>query len=83
MPWLIGLYGLSYKSTPMLVVQEMLTAIIDAKGWFGPGVSCAEERKQYPLAFADFVKKAKVAAGIFLFLLVLTLPFPNTTNTSR
>ena len=71
MPWLIGLYGLSFKSTPMSVVQEMLTAIIDAKGWFGPGVSCAEEAKRFPIAFADFAKKAKVAAGIFLVLLLL------------
>jgi hypothetical protein len=54
----------------MSVVQEMLTAIIDAKGWFGPGVSCAEEAKRFPIAFADFVKKAKVAAGIFLVLLL-------------
>jgi hypothetical protein len=73
-PWLIGLFGLSFKTAPMSVVQEMITAIIDSNGWFGPGVSCAEERKQYPLAFADFVKKAKVAAGIFLFLLFLPLP---------
>jgi hypothetical protein len=67
----------------MSVMQEMITAIIDSDGWFGPGVSCAEEAKRFPLAFADFVKKAKVAAGTFLFLLLLILPYPNTTNTSR
>ena len=54
----------------MSVVQEVITAIIDASGWFGPGVSCAEEAKRFPIAFADFVKKAKVAAGIFLVLLL-------------
>ena len=70
MPWLIGLYGLSFKTSPLSVVQEMLTAIIDANGWFGPGVSCAEEAQRFPIAFADFVKKAKVAAGIFLVLLL-------------
>ncbi len=67
------LFGLSFKTTPMSVVQLMITAIIDANGWFGPGVSCAdsEEAKRFPLAFADFVKKAKVVAGIFLVLLLL------------
>ena len=83
MPWLIGLFGLSFKTTPMSVVQLMITAIIDAIGWFGPGVSCAEEAKRFPLAFADFVKKVEVAAGIFLFLLLLILPYPNSTNTCR
>jgi hypothetical protein len=82
-PWLIGLFGLSFKTAPMSVVQDMITAIIDSNCWFGPGVSCAEEANLYPLAFSDFVKKAKVAAGIFHFLLVLTLPYLNTTNTSR
>ncbi len=57
-------------ATPMSVVQEMITAMIDANGWFGPGVSCAEEAKRFPIAFADFVKKAKVAADIFLVLLL-------------
>ncbi len=54
----------------MSVVQDMITAIIDSNGWFGPGVSCAEEAKRFPLAFADFVKKAKVTAGIFLFFFI-------------
>jgi hypothetical protein len=56
----------------LMRLQNMiqLTAIIDAKGWFGPGVSCAEEEKRFPIAFADFVKKANVAAGIFLVLLL-------------
>jgi hypothetical protein len=82
-PWVIALFGLSFKTTPMSVVQEMNTAIIDSNGWFGHGVSCAEEAKGFLLAFADFVKKAKVAAGFFLFLLFLILPCPNTRNTRR
>jgi len=57
----------------MSVVQEMLTAIIDANGWFGPGVSCAEESKRFPIAFADFVKKAKVAAGILNYIPCLVI----------
>ncbi len=52
------------QTTPMSVVQEMLTAIIDAKGWFGPGVSCAEEAKMFPIAFADFVKKCRLCQEI-------------------
>ncbi len=55
-------------------------AIIDAaNGWFGPasglglGVTAAEEAKRFPLAFTNFAKKAKCAAGILLALFV-TIP---------
>ena len=51
----------------------MIMAIIDSKGWFG-GMSCADEAKRFPLAWTDLVKKAKTAAGKFLFLLFLVIP---------
>ena len=73
MPWRIALNGLSFKSTQNSVVQEMIMAIIDSKGWFG-GMSCADEAKRFPLAWTDLVKKAKTAAGKFLFLLFLVIP---------
>ena len=74
---------LHVKGRQLPVVQEMLTAIIDAQGWFGPGVSCAEEAKRFPIAFADFAKKAKVAAGISLFLLLFITLCPILTIIRR
>ena len=65
-PWLIALFGLSFKSAPLNVVHDMLKAIIDDSCWFGPGVTAAEEVKRFPLAFMNFAKKAKYAAGLFL-----------------
>ena len=72
-PWLLALYGLSFKSTPLNVVHDMIKAIIDANGWFCPGVT-AEEAKRFPLAFTNFAKKAKCTAGILLALLFVIIP---------
>jgi hypothetical protein len=65
-PWPIALFGLSFKSAPLSVVHDMIKALIDAYGWFGLGVTAAEEEKRFPLAFRNFAKKAKCAAGMFL-----------------
>ena len=68
LPWLIAKPELAFKSTSLSVVQQMIKAIIDSQGWFA-GVSCAEESKKFPLAWTDFVTKAKTAAREYLFLL--------------
>jgi hypothetical protein len=73
-PWLLALYGLSFKAAPLNVVHDMIKAIIDANGWFGPGVTAAEEAERFPLAFTNFAKKAKCAAGILLALLLEIIP---------
>ena len=59
--WLIAQHRLAFKSVSLSEVQQMITAIIDSQGWFA-GVSCAEESKKFPLAWTDFVTKAKTAA---------------------
>ena len=57
----------------MVVVREMVMAIIDANAWLGHGVKCAEEEKRFLLAFADLVKRAKNAAGMFCCFLLLNM----------
>ena len=74
MPWLIALFGLSFKSAPLNVVHDMIKAIIDDSGWFGPGVAAAEEAKRFPLASMNFAKKAKCATGLFLASLFVIIP---------
>ncbi len=37
-------------------------------------MTAAEEAKRFPLAFTNFIKKAKCAAGIFLALLFVLIP---------
>ena len=68
LPWLIAKHGLAFKTTSLSVVQQMITAIIDSQDWFG-GVPCAEEAKKFPLAWTDFVSKARTAARKYLLLL--------------
>ena len=72
-PWLIAYSGLSFKSTLMSVVKEMIIAILDANSWLGDGVKSAEEAKRFPIALLDLAKRAKSAAVIFLSFLFLNM----------
>ena len=64
-PWSIAIHGLSYaKRMSIDSVKEMLIAIIDEKELMPGHPSCAKEVAKYPLAFGDFARKVKAAAGI-------------------
>ena len=70
LPWLIAKHGLAFKTASLSVVQQMITAIIDSQGWFGD-VPCAEEAKKFPLAWTDFVSKARTVTAARKYLLLL------------
>ena len=62
------MYGMSYKSVKLDVIKEMMIAIIDAETLIGPWVSCAQQAKIYAIRFNTIVKKAKAAAGLYMFI---------------
>ena len=65
-PWLISKYGMSYKSARMEVVIQMVEAIIDRDNLLDLGVPCHHVRQTHAIGFNTVVKKAKLAAGLFI-----------------
>ena len=68
LPWLIAKYGLSYKNAKMDVVKQMVAAIIDENDLLGLGMSCHEVTKTFTIGFKMIVQKAKLAAGLYMFI---------------
>ena len=68
LPWLIAKYGLSYKYAKMDVVKQMVVAIIDEHDLLGLGMSCLEVTKTFTIGFNTIVQKAKLAAGLYMFI---------------
>ncbi len=73
LPWLISKHGMSYKSARMDVVKQMVEAIIDADDLLGLGVPCHQMTKTYAIGFNTVVKKAKLAAGLYMVILRLCI----------
>lgn len=75
-PWSIALEGLSYaKRLSLDVVKAMLIAIIDAEHLMPGHPDCAAEARKHSVAFADFAKRVKNAAGMNnVVLSTITLP---------
>jgi hypothetical protein len=65
-PWLISTHGLGYKTARMGVVIEMVEAIIDKENLLELGVPCHHVRQTHAIGFNTVVKKAKLAAGLFI-----------------
>ena len=64
-PWSIALEGLSYaKPLSLDVVKAMLIAIIDAKHLMPGHPYYAAEARTYSVAFTDFARREKNAAGM-------------------
>ena len=68
LPWLIAKYGLSFKYAKMDVVKQMVVAIIDEHDLLGLGMSCLEVTKTFTIGFNTIVQKAKLAAGLYMFI---------------
>ena len=67
-PWLIGKYGMSYKTAKLEVVKDMVEAIIDRDNLLDVAVPCHKLRKNHAVGFNTIVKAAKLAAGLFTFI---------------
>jgi hypothetical protein len=50
------------------VVKQMVEAIIDADDLLGLGVLCRQMTMTYAIGFNTVVKKAKLAAGLYMFI---------------
>ena len=73
-PWAIAIHGLSFaKRMTIDSVKEMLIAIIDEKELMPGHPNCAKEVAKYPLAFGDFARKVKAAAGISLLAFMFSI----------
>ncbi len=57
----------------MDVVKQMVEAIIDADDLLGLGVLCHQMTKTYAIGFNTVVKKAKLAAGLYMFIRCLCI----------
>ena len=65
---MIAKYGMSYTSTPLDVVKQMVNGMIDWDDVLESGVSCRPLTKTYGIEFMTIVKKAKLAAGLYKFI---------------
>ncbi len=65
---LISKYGMSYKSARTEVLKQMVEAIIYEGDLLGIAMQCHELTKTYTIGFNTLVKKAKLAAGLCMFL---------------
>ena len=52
----------------------MLIAVCDSLNILEDRMTSEEAAKAYPIGFADIAKKVKAAAGMYLYILVHTLP---------
>jgi hypothetical protein len=66
--WLILKYGMSYKGAKINVVKQMVEAIVDENDLLGLGVQCSQIMKPYAIGFNTVVKKAKLAASLYMSL---------------
>ena len=67
-PWLISKYGMSYKSARLDVVMQMVEAIIDRDDLLELGVLCRLAKKTHAIGFNTVVKRAKLAAGLYMMI---------------
>ena len=59
---------MSFKYAKMDVVKQMVEAIINEHDLLGLGMSCQEETKTFTIGFNIIVQKAKLAAGLYMFI---------------
>ncbi len=52
----------------MGVVKKVVEAMIDENNLLGLGMLCQEMTKTYTIGFNTIVEKAKVAAGLYMFI---------------
>ena len=69
-PWNIAIHGLSYaKKITEKDIKAQLIAIIDSENLMPGYASCAVEASKYSVAFGDFAKRVKAAAGMYYVLI--------------
>ena len=65
-PWNIAIHGLSYaKKLTEKDIKAQLIAIIDAENLMPGFPNCAEQASKYSVAFGDFARRVKAAAGMY------------------
>ena len=65
-PWNIAIHGFSYsKKITEKDIKAQLIAIIDSENLMPGYASCAEQASKYSVAFGDFAKRVKAAAGMY------------------
>ncbi len=65
-PWNIALHGLSYaKKMTDKDIKAQLIAIIDSENLMPGFPDCATQAKRHSVAFGDFARKVKAAAGMY------------------
>ena len=68
MPWFIAIYGLSYsKSLKLDVVKQVIMATATKLGLLE---CCETAAKEYPVGLTDAAKKVKLAAGIYVYIVL-------------
>jgi hypothetical protein len=65
-PWNIALHGLSYaKKMTDKEIKAQLIAIIDSENLMQRFPDCAAQARKHSVAFGDFARRVKAAAGMY------------------
>ena len=65
-PWNIALHGLNYaKKMTDKDIKAQLIAIIDSENLMPRFPDCAAQAKRHSVAFGDFARRVKAAAGMY------------------
>jgi hypothetical protein len=73
-PWLIGIYGLSYAKTIKLdIIKQIIIAVCDEEHYLQCTMSVQQAADMFPLALTDVARKVRHAAGMPFFCTCLSV----------